>query len=149
MPTAFTAPSARGPERQETVVRYRPCALPSRILFTLLLSTLGAGFIVFAFFAARQVAVDCSRQTGLCVVTRTYPLFGPRRQSFDLAAIGGTSLRARRGKNGVLSYAVLLDTGAGPLLRWMPARPRIGIGRGPKSQEHRSTGGMPCGTSRS
>jgi len=114
MPTAFTAPSARGPERQETVVRYRPCALPSRILFTLLLSTLGAGFIVFAFFAARQVAVDCSRQTGLCVVTRTYPLFGPRRQSFDLAAIGGTSLRARRGKNGVLSYAVLLDTGAGP-----------------------------------
>jgi len=119
MPTAFpasapSAPPGRGPERPETVVRYRPCALPARILFTLLFTAIGAAFIVGSFFAARRVAIDCSHQTSLCVVTRTYPLLGPRRRSIDLAGIRGTGLRSRRGKNGVISYALLLDTGAGP-----------------------------------
>jgi hypothetical protein len=108
-----TAPPGHGPERLETVVHYRPYSLITRILFTALFAALSLGFLAGAFFASRDVTIDCSHQTSLCVVTRAYPLLGARRESIDLASINGTRMRGRTTKNGSLTYAVFLSTTGG------------------------------------
>jgi hypothetical protein len=105
--------SGPGPARPETLVRYRPYGPVARILFTIMFAALAAGFLVFAFYVSSDVSVDASHQTGVCVVTRTFPLLGPRRESYPLAAILGTRMHSRVTKNGVIAYAVSLSTADG------------------------------------
>ena len=100
---------------QERVYRVRPYGLALRLFYTVLFTGAAVGVAITAFFVAREVALDCSRAAGTCVITRTYPLFGARRERFPLAAIQGTRLRQRATKNGALAYAVLLRTAQGDL----------------------------------
>jgi hypothetical protein len=104
-------PAGSSVRRPETVVRFRPYAIYVQILFTLVFAASVLGFTVAAFFGARDVTIDASHGTSLLVVTRTYPLFGARRDSYGLAAIQGTGLRSRVTKNGVLTYGVMLRAG--------------------------------------
>ncbi len=99
----------------ERVYRFRPYGLALRLFYTALFSGAALAMVFAAFFVAREVTLDCSRDTGTCVITRTYPLFGSRRESHPLAAIEGTGLRQRTAKNGALNYAVTLRTARGEI----------------------------------
>jgi hypothetical protein len=97
----------------ETLVPFQPYSFAVCVLFTLVFLAAAAGFLVFPFFGARDVTIDASHETSQLVVTKTYPLFGQRRDIYDLASIRGTSLRSRRAKNGSLTYALFLRTDLG------------------------------------
>ena len=97
----------------ESVVLYRPCSPLARILFSLLFVGAIGGFAGMALFMTRTVRVDGSHGDSMLVITKTYPLFGARRELHDLASIQGTGLRSRVAKNGAVVYAVTLRTAGG------------------------------------
>ena len=97
----------------ETSVRYRTSGPVVRVTATIFIGAATIAFIWMAFFMARQVVVDCNRDLGTCVITRTYPLFGAQRSYLALADLRGTGLRSRRTKNGAMTYAVTLRTQTG------------------------------------
>jgi len=96
-----------------TLIRYQPNPPLTRVCFSFLFTAAMIGFLCAALFLTRDVDVDCAHGDASFVVTMTYPLLGHRRTFLDLGAIRGTGLRMRRGKNGVLTYAVTLRTAAG------------------------------------
>jgi hypothetical protein len=120
------------PGAQDRVCRFRPYGPALRLAYTVLFAGMALALVVAAFFVAREVAVDGSRDSGSCVITRTYPLFGAFRERLPLAAIQGTRLRARTLKNGVQAYAVHLRTAQGETALSMSYEP---AGRQRQQQE--------------
>ena len=73
----------------------------------------GLAILGLPFYMARDVAVDASRGSGQLVITRTYPLLGPRREVLPRAGIRAAGLRSRTTKNGPPVFGVTLLTDAG------------------------------------
>ena len=97
-------------EGMETCIRFRPSGVANRMFATLFFSACALGFIGLAFFLARDVTVDLSHDTGLCVLTYQYPALGHRRTIIPLKAIHGTGLIISTAKGGRLVYTVTLLT---------------------------------------
>lgn len=111
MPTQVPAPG--GERRDETLVLFTPFPPAQRLFFTLFFLAMIVGFTFLAGLATRDVTLDASHGTGQLVITRTYPLLGPRRDFLSLASVLGTGLRSRVAKGGGLTYALTLRTAEG------------------------------------
>ena len=97
----------------ETLIRHRPYSAAILWLLTLVMGCAGLAILGLPFYMARDVAVDASRGSGQLVITRTYPLLGPRREVLPLAGIRAAGLRSRTTKNGPPVFGVTLLTDAG------------------------------------
>jgi hypothetical protein len=95
-----------------SVVVYRPNGAFWRWFGTALLLLNFAAAAYFAAWAAGRVTVDCSRATGSCTVTSTYPVRGTVRRSYALDSIDDVEVVRVSSGDGV---GLALKTTGGPV----------------------------------